>query len=165
MYGGTDIRRQMKELQKGVHVVVATPGRLVDLLNRKALNIETVFAVVLDEADEMLNMGFQEDLDFILSNTPKDKNTYLFSATMPKRPALVRPVRPYGQGWQEVHHRGCPELSGEPEGDFRGEKESGCRHCVSPILYGSCERLLRDVTSNRGLRSQYVCYYFYSHEE
>ncbi|MCI6415173.1 MAG: DEAD/DEAH box helicase, partial [Butyricimonas virosa] len=64
VYGGTDIRRQMKELQKGVHVVVATPGRLVDLLNRKALNIETVFAVVLDEADEMLNMGFQEDLDF-----------------------------------------------------------------------------------------------------
>lgn len=85
VYGGTDIRRQMKELQKGVHVVVATPGRLVDLLNRKALNIETVFAVVLDEADEMLNMGFQEDLDFILSNTPKDKIHICFRRQCRKR--------------------------------------------------------------------------------
>ena len=100
VYGGTDIRRQMKELQKGVHVVVATPGRLVDLLNRKALNIETVFAVVLDEADEMLNMGFQEDLDFILSNTPKDKNTYLFSATMPKE--VERIARNYLVNQKEI---------------------------------------------------------------
>ena len=100
VYGGTDIRRQMKELQKGVHVGVATPGRLVDLLNRKALNIETVFAVVLDEADEMLNMGFQEDLDFILSNTPKDKNTYLFSATMPKE--VERIARNYLVNQKEI---------------------------------------------------------------
>ena len=100
VYGGTDIRRQMKELQKGVHVVVATPGRLVDLLTRKALNIETVFAVVLDEADEMLNMGFQEDLDFILSNTPKDKNTYLFSATMPKE--VERIARNYLVNQKEI---------------------------------------------------------------
>ena len=100
VYGGTDIRRQMKELQKGVHVVVATPGRLVDLLNRKALNIETVFAVVLDEANEMLNMGFQEDLDFILSNTPKDKNTYLFSATMPKE--VERIARNYLVNQKEI---------------------------------------------------------------
>ena len=100
VYGGTDIRRQMKELQKGVHVVVATPGRLVDLLNRKALNIETVLAVVLDEADEMLNMGFQEDLDFILSNTPKDKNTCLFSATMPKE--VERIARNYLVNQKEI---------------------------------------------------------------
>ena len=81
-------------------MVVATPGRLVDLLNRKALNIETVFAVVLDEADEMLNMGFQEDLDFILSNTPKDKNTYLFSATMPKE--VERIARNYLVNQKEI---------------------------------------------------------------
>ncbi len=79
---------------------MATPGRLVDLLNRKALNIETVFAVVLDEADEMLNMGFQEDLDFILSNTPKDKNTYLFSATMPKE--VERIARNYLVNQKEI---------------------------------------------------------------
>lgn len=100
VYGGTDIRRQIKDLQRGVHVVVATPGRLVDLLNRKAINIESVFAVVLDEADEMLNMGFQEDLDFILSNTPKEKNTYLFSATMPKE--VERIARNYLVNQQEI---------------------------------------------------------------
>ncbi len=100
VYGGTDIRRQIKDLQRGVHVVVATPGRLVDLLNRKAINIKSVFAVVLDEADEMLNMGFQEDLDFILSNTPKEKNTYLFSATMPKE--VERIARNYLVNQQEI---------------------------------------------------------------
>ncbi|MFR7878872.1 MAG: helicase-related protein [Butyricimonas paravirosa] len=89
----------MKELQKG-YTWLWLPGRLVDLLNRKALNIETVFAVVLDEADEMLNMGFQEDLDFILSNTPKDKNTYLFSATMPKE--VERIARNYLVNQKEI---------------------------------------------------------------
>lgn len=100
VYGGTDIRRQIKELKQGVHIVVATPGRLVDLINRKAIHIETVFAVVLDEADEMLNMGFQEDLDFILDNTPKEKNTYLFSATMPKE--VERIAQNYLQNAQEI---------------------------------------------------------------
>lgn len=100
VYGGTDIKRQIKDLQRGVHVVVATPGRLVDLLNRRAIDIESVFAVVLDEADEMLNMGFQEDLDFILSNTPKEKNTYLFSATMPKE--VERIARNYLVNQQEI---------------------------------------------------------------
>ena len=84
VYGGTDIRRQIRELEKGVHVLVATPGRLCDLIKRKAVNIEHVRAVVLDEADEMLNMGFKEDLNFILDETPDARNTYLFSATMPK---------------------------------------------------------------------------------
>ena len=84
VYGGTDIRRQIRELERGVHVLVATPGRLCDLIKRKAVNIEHVRAVVLDEADEMLNMGFKEDLNFILDETPEARNTYLFSATMPK---------------------------------------------------------------------------------
>ncbi|MDR1756042.1 MAG: DEAD/DEAH box helicase [Culturomica sp.] len=84
VYGGTDIRRQIRELEKGVHVLVATPGRLCDLINRDAVDIEAVRAVVLDESDEMLNMGFKEDLNFILEATPKERNTYLFSATMPR---------------------------------------------------------------------------------
>lgn len=84
VYGGTDIRRQIRELERGVHVLVATPGRLCDLIKREAVNIESVRAVVLDEADEMLNMGFKEDLNFILDETPKGRNTYLFSATMPR---------------------------------------------------------------------------------
>ena len=84
VYGGADIRRQIKELDRGVHVLVATPGRLCDLIKRQAVNIDSVKAVVLDEADEMLNMGFKEDLNFILDETPESRNTYLFSATMPR---------------------------------------------------------------------------------
>jgi len=85
VYGGTDIRRQMTDIKKGVSIIVATPGRLVDLANRKAINLKSIEWVVLDEADEMLNMGFKEDIDTILSETPEYKNVWLFSATMPKR--------------------------------------------------------------------------------
>lgn len=84
VYGGTDIRRQIRAIAGGVHILVATPGRLCDLINRKAVDIESVRAVVLDEADEMLNMGFKEDLNFILEETPAERRTFLFSATMPK---------------------------------------------------------------------------------
>jgi ATP-dependent RNA helicase DeaD len=70
-------------LKRGVQIVVATPGRLIDLIERKAINLEQIEYVVLDEADEMLNMGFQEDIEFILQNTPKRESTWLFSATMP----------------------------------------------------------------------------------
>jgi ATP-dependent RNA helicase DeaD len=89
VYGGTDIRRQMTDIRRGATVVVATPGRLVDLINRKAIFLNTVETVVLDEADEMLNMGFKEDIDFILSATPESKNVWLFSATMPKEVASI----------------------------------------------------------------------------
>ncbi len=84
VYGGTDINRQIKALEKGVHIIVATPGRMLDLMYRKKADITTINTVVLDEADEMLNMGFQEDLNNILQDTPADKNTLLFSATMPR---------------------------------------------------------------------------------
>jgi ATP-dependent RNA helicase DeaD len=89
VYGGTDIRRQMTEIKRGATIVVATPGRLVDLINRRAINLQTVETVVLDEADEMLNMGFKEDIDAILDATPDTKNVWLFSATMPKEVALI----------------------------------------------------------------------------
>lgn len=89
VYGGTDIRRQMSDIKRGATVVVATPGRLVDLINRKAIFLQNVETVVLDEADEMLNMGFKEDIDFILSTTPDTKNVWLFSATMPKEVASI----------------------------------------------------------------------------
>lgn len=89
VYGGTDIRRQMTDIKRGATIVVATPGRLVDLINRKAINLRTVDTVVLDEADEMLNMGFKEDIDAILDATPDTKNVWLFSATMPKEVAAI----------------------------------------------------------------------------
>lgn len=84
VYGGASIENQIKQIKKGVQIIVATPGRLIDLLNRKALFINNVNTLILDEADEMLNMGFQEDLEKILVFLPKEnRNTLLFSATMP----------------------------------------------------------------------------------
>ncbi|MBX3164473.1 MAG: DEAD/DEAH box helicase [Bacteroidetes bacterium] len=84
IYGGARIDGQIKDIKRGVQVVAATPGRLIDMIERRAINLNTVKFVILDEADEMLNMGFKDDLDTILSETPQDKNTWLFSATMPK---------------------------------------------------------------------------------
>jgi len=83
VYGGASIETQIKELSRGAHIVVGTPGRALDLIKRKRLKIENIRFLVLDEADEMLNMGFKEDLDAILSVTPEDKQNLLFSATMP----------------------------------------------------------------------------------
>ncbi len=83
VYGGAPIGQQIRELRRGVQIVVATPGRLIDLIERKAIDLEQIHYVILDEADEMLNMGFQEDIEFILKNTPKREATWLFSATMP----------------------------------------------------------------------------------
>ncbi len=84
VYGGANIMDQLRVIKKGVQIVVATPGRMLDIINRKAIDFSDVRYVVLDEADEMLNMGFQEDIDSILSTTPKEKKTWLFSATMPR---------------------------------------------------------------------------------
>jgi ATP-dependent RNA helicase DeaD len=84
VYGGASIEDQMRKIKRGMQIVVATPGRLLDLIKRKAIKLSTVQRVILDEADEMLNMGFKEDLDAILQQTPEDKRVWLFSATMPK---------------------------------------------------------------------------------
>jgi ATP-dependent RNA helicase DeaD len=83
VYGGASIGQQIRDLKKGTHIVVATPGRLIDLIERKAIQLENIHYVVLDEADEMLNMGFRDDIEFILQNTPNRQSTWLFSATMP----------------------------------------------------------------------------------
>ena len=83
VYGGASIEVQIKELKKGAKIIVATPGRINDLLDRGKVDLSSIKYLVLDEADEMLNMGFKEDLDSILEQTPTDKYTLLFSATMP----------------------------------------------------------------------------------
>jgi len=83
VYGGASITTQIRDLRKGSQVVVATPGRLIDLIERKAIDLEHIQYIVLDEADEMLNMGFRDDIEFILQNTPARESTWLFSATMP----------------------------------------------------------------------------------
>ena len=82
VYGGSSIESQIRSLKKGVHIIVATPGRLLDLMKRRTVSLATVSNVVMDEADEMLNMGFSEDINAILSEVPQERNTLLFSATM-----------------------------------------------------------------------------------
>ena len=82
VYGGVPITGQIRDVRANPQVVVATPGRLIDLLERKAISLEHLQYVILDEADEMLNMGFREDIELILKNTPAEKTTWLFSATM-----------------------------------------------------------------------------------
>jgi len=89
VYGGTSIDTQIREIRKGVQIIVATPGRMLDLINRRAISVTSVEILVLDEADEMLNMGFKDDLDGILKDTPNEKQTLLFSATMPREVASI----------------------------------------------------------------------------
>ena len=89
VYGGSSYDVQIKALKRGVQIVVATPGRLIDLMHRKAIKLRDVHSVVLDEADEMLNMGFQESINEILAEVPENRNTLLFSATMPREVAAI----------------------------------------------------------------------------
>lgn len=83
VFGGSSIEKQIKGLKAGAHIVVGTPGRLVDLIKRKAIKLDQLETLILDEADEMLNMGFLEDIHFIIEKTPENRQTLLFSATMP----------------------------------------------------------------------------------
>jgi ATP-dependent RNA helicase DeaD len=100
VYGGASIGMQIRDIRRGVQIVVATPGRLIDLIERKAINLEQIKYVVLDEADEMLNMGFQDDIEFILQNTPQREATWLFSATMP--PEIRRVSKKYMKSPMEI---------------------------------------------------------------
>jgi ATP-dependent RNA helicase DeaD len=89
VYGGAAISTQISTIRRGVQIVVATPGRLKDLIDRKAIQLNEVETLILDEADEMLNMGFRDDIDYILATTPAEKQTWLFSATMPPEVASI----------------------------------------------------------------------------
>lgn len=89
IYGGASIDKQAKEIKRGAQIISATPGRLIDMIKRRLVNLKDVEIVVLDEADEMLNMGFKEDIDSILDGTPDSKAVWLFSATMPKEVSKI----------------------------------------------------------------------------
>lgn len=115
IYGGASIENQIREINRGAQIIVATPGRMVDMIDRGRIKLNAVTTVVLDEADEMLNMGFKEDLDNILSETPDEKNTWLFSATMPNEVARIAKnymsnpieltVGKQNQGAENIEHR------------------------------------------------------------
>jgi ATP-dependent RNA helicase DeaD len=100
VYGGSSIDSQIKTLRKGVHIVVATPGRLLDLMNRRCVDLSGIINVIMDEADEMLNMGFSESIDAILAEVPVERNTLLFSATMPAE--IARITKKYMRNPREI---------------------------------------------------------------
>lgn len=100
VYGGSSIESQIRSLKNGVHIIVATPGRLLDLMERKTVRLATVKNVVMDEADEMLNMGFTDSINAILAEVPKDRNTLLFSATM--SPEIARISKNYLNNAKEI---------------------------------------------------------------
>ncbi len=100
VYGGASIEQQIRALRKGAQIIVATPGRLIDLMNRGVAQLDNVYNVVLDEADEMLNMGFSESIDAILEGIPEDRNTLLFSATMSKE--IERIAKGYLHDYKEI---------------------------------------------------------------
>lgn len=100
VYGGSSIESQIRALRQGVQVIVATPGRLIDLIKRGVVRLDKVSTVVLDEADEMLNMGFQESIEEILSHVPDDRKMLLFSATMPAD--ILRIARQYMKDYEEI---------------------------------------------------------------
>lgn len=100
VYGGSSIESQIKSLKRGVQIIVATPGRLIDLINRKTVDLANIKHVILDEADEMLNMGFTESIDEILSKVPQERQMLLFSATMPKEIAKI--TKKYMQSPKEI---------------------------------------------------------------
>ena len=100
VYGGSSIDSQIRSMKRGVHIIVATPGRLIDLMERKVARLETVRNVVMDEADEMLNMGFTDSINTILENVPKDRNTLMFSATM--SPEIARIAKTYLHDAREI---------------------------------------------------------------
>ncbi|MEG2573856.1 MAG: DEAD/DEAH box helicase, partial [Bacteroides sp.] len=100
VYGGSSIESQIRSLKNGVHIIVATPGRLLDLMERKTVKLATVHDVVMDEADEMLNMGFTDSINAILEQVPEDRNTLMFSATM--SPEITRISKKYLNNAKEI---------------------------------------------------------------
>jgi len=145
IYGGQPIRRQLRALERGVDVVVATPGRAIDHITRQTLGLGSLQVVVLDEADEMLDMGFAEDIEAILRHVPEDRQTVLFSATMPPRiNAMVRrhlddPVRiQLGVGRRaRVMAHWCASAPTWSRGPTRRRRSGGCWMWRLPRLHWS----------------------------
>jgi len=132
VYGGANISDQIRKLKKGAQIIVATPGRLLDLINRKAVKLKSVERLVLDEADEMLNMGFKEDIDAILDQTPAAKRVWLFSATMPK--AVKRIAKNYMHDPVEIVVGEQNSVAANIEHRYYMMKERDRYHAIKRIL-------------------------------
>ena len=132
VYGGAAITNQMRALKRTQQVIIATPGRLLDLIKRRAVKLEKLRFLVLDEADEMLNMGFKEELDAILSHTPEEKLTWLFSATMPNE--IKRIVAKYMDNPAEVRINAQTKVNTNIEHQYIATKASDKTEALMRIL-------------------------------
>lgn len=139
VYGGSSIESQIKTLKKGVHIIVATPGRLVDLIERRTVQLDHVSTVIMDEADEMLNMGFLDSINAILSKVPQERKMLLFSATMPKE--IEQIARTY------MH---------EPKEVVVGSRNRRSRKRTTRVLHGTCQRQISGTQKNRRLLPKYI---------
>ena len=147
IYGGANIMVQIKQMGKGAQIVVATPGRMLDMLKRKKVNVSAIRWLVLDEADEMLNMGFKEELNAVLAGTPEDKRVLLFSATMP------REIESIAKAYMK-----------EPRGDYsRLQGYYGGKYSPS-VLRGACQRQIHGAQENCRLLSGYLRHHFLPHK-
>ncbi len=144
VYGGAAIINQIKALKKPTHVIIATPGRLIDLIKRKAVNLSNLQCLVLDEADEMLNMGFKDELDEILSYAPEEKITWLFSATMAKE--IKKIVKKYMDDPMEV------------KVNTKNEVNANIKHLFVTVRRDDkMEALTRFIDINTDLRALIFC--------
>ncbi len=132
VYGGAAISVQMQALRKTQQIIIATPGRLIDLINRRAVKLDKLRYVVLDEADEMLNMGFKEDIDKILGFTPEDKLTWLFSATMP--PEIRKIVKKYMENPVEIRVNADTKINANIEHQFAVVKQADKAEALTRFL-------------------------------
>jgi ATP-dependent RNA helicase DeaD len=152
VYGGADIKTQITALRNGCQVVVGTPGRVMDLINRKVLRLDAIKWLVLDEADEMLNMGFKDDLDVILADTPKEKRTLLFSATMP--PEIAHIARKYMNKPEEIavgkHQQGADNIRHEYYTVQAKDRYAALKRIVDiyPNVYGIVFCRTRQITKD-----------------
>ncbi len=139
VYGGSSIESQIKTLKRGVHVVVATPGRLLDLMNRKTVDLSLVKNVIMDEADEMLNMGFTDSINAILAEVPENRNMLLFSATMPKEIANI-----------------TKKYMKNPKGDRDRQQERRKQEHPRYLLYGTGTRQVPGSETHRRLLPEHL---------
>ena len=154
IYGGQPIDRQLRVLRRGVHAIVATPGRLVDHMNRRTIDLSNVGMLVLDEADQMLDMGFQEDMEFILASLPAERVTALFSATLPD--PIVKLARKYMRE-PELVRLSQPRALTVPaitqsfyQVPFRHKQDALCRvldakHPESTMVFCATKRMVDEV--------------------
>lgn len=164
VYGGQPIVRQMAALSRGAHIIIGTPGRIIDHIERKTLKLADTKVVVLDEADEMLDMGFRDDIELILKSLPEERQTVFFSATMPKEfLALTRRYQVHPENIKVVHEKLTVPLTEQLYCEVREQQKlealARCLDMYDPklsLIFCNTKRKVDEVCSNLQVRGYSV---------